>query len=478
VPEPTGTYRLQLHSGFGFAAAAEQVPYLARLGVSHLYLSPVLQAAAGSQHGYDVLDHGRVSDELGGEAALADLAETAHEHGLGVLVDVVPNHMALVPPQNLNRPLWEVLRAGREASTAHWFDIDWEAGDGRLALPLLGDTLPDTLAAGELTLDELDGERVVRYYDHVFPLATGSSDDLADAGDPEELARLLRRQPYRLAGWREKDAVLNYRRFFDIDTLIAVRVEEPDVFEATHRLLLDLHARGVVDGFRIDHPDGLADPHGYLRRLHEATGGAWVLVEKIREGGEALPSSWACAGTTGYDAIRAVQTALVDPAATATLDDVWARAGGEPDLGRVEESAKRDAVDAMLTAEVDRLCRAAVAATSHPDAKRLRTALVELLVGIDVYRAYVRVGEPVDAESARRLRRARDRAVARRPDLADDVDVLVALVESWLAPPFPTRPWAPRPLQRAQGPGNRRSHPFPGGPRRTSWCGSSRPAGR
>ncbi|HEX2177461.1 MAG TPA: malto-oligosyltrehalose synthase [Nocardioidaceae bacterium] len=424
MPDPTGTYRLQMHAGFGFAAAAEQVPYLARLGVSHLYLSPVLQATAGSMHGYDVVDHSRVSAELGGEAGLVELADTAHRHGLRILVDVVPNHMALVPPENLIRPLWEVLRDGRDAATAHWFDIDWEAGDGRLALPLLGDTLEQTLAAGDLVLDVADGEQVVRYFDHVFPVATGSAGSAHEDGD---VGAVLRRQHYRLASWREKDELLNYRRFFDVDSLIAVRVEEPPVFEATHRVLLDLHARGVVDAFRIDHPDGLADPQGYLRRLHAATDGAWVLVEKILEHGESLPRSWPCAGTTGYDAMLAVQTALVDPAATPTLDRVWSQAGGEPDLDRAEEAAKRDAVDLMLTAEVDRLCRAAVAATGHPDARRLRAALVELLVAVDVYRAYVRPGEPVDMESAQRLEQAGRRARERRPDLADDLDLLLDL---------------------------------------------------
>jgi (1->4)-alpha-D-glucan 1-alpha-D-glucosylmutase len=421
VPEATSTYRLQLHAAFGFAAAAAQVPYLADLGVSHLYLSPVLQAARGSLHGYDVVDHSRVSDDLGGEAAFVDLAETAHRHGLGVLVDVVPNHMALVAPEHLNRPLWEVLRAGRSAPTAHWFDVDWDAGDSKLALPVLGGSPAEVMSAGELVLDDLDGEPVVRYHEHVFPVAPGTMDHRGD------LADTLARQHYRLACWRDKDAVLNYRRFFDVDGLIAVRVEEPDVFDATHRVLLDLHARGLVDGFRIDHPDGLADPQGYLQRLHDATGGAWVLVEKILEPGESLPRSWHCAGTTGYDAMLAVQTALVDPAAAPALDRAWADAGGDPDLDRVAEAAKREAVAGMFAAEVDRLCRSAVAATGRTDAERLRAALVEVLVAVDVYRAYVRPGQPVDAESAQRLEHARHRAHERRPDLTDEVDLLVGL---------------------------------------------------
>jgi (1->4)-alpha-D-glucan 1-alpha-D-glucosylmutase len=426
---PGSTYRLQLHAGFGFADAAAQVPYLADLGVTHLYLSPVLQAAPGSMHGYDVLDHGRVSDDHGGEAGLVELAGTAHRHGLGVVVDVVPNHMALVAPENLNQPFWRVLRDGREAGTAHWFDIDWDAGDGRVGLPILGGTVAEVVDSGELVLGELDGAPVLRYHDHVFPLADGTAPTAA----PTDMAAVLDRQHYRLASWRDKDTVLNYRRFFDVDSLVAVRVEEPDVFEATHRVLLDLHARGVVDGFRIDHPDGLADPRGYLRRLHDATGGAWVVVEKILEHGEALPRAWPCAGSTGYDALLAVQTALADPVATPTLDRVWADAGGEPDLEQVEEAAKREAVERMLAAEVDRLCRSAVAATRHPEPSRLRQALVEMLVGMDVYRAYVRPGEPVDVESAQRLEHAARRARGQRPDLVEDVDLLADLARGRVA---------------------------------------------
>ncbi|MDQ4007035.1 MAG: alpha-amylase family glycosyl hydrolase, partial [Actinomycetota bacterium] len=161
MSEVAGTYRLQLHAGFGFAAAAEQVPYLAELGVSHLYLSPVLRAVPGSQHGYDVLDHSRVSPELGGETELVRLADTAHRHGLGIVVDVVPNHMAMTAPEHLNRPLWEVLRHGREADTAHWFDIDWAAGEQRLGLPVLGETPEEALAVGDLVLDRLEREPVV-----------------------------------------------------------------------------------------------------------------------------------------------------------------------------------------------------------------------------------------------------------------------------------------------------------------------------
>src|SRR5680860_889507 len=197
-----------MHAGFGFAAAEEQVPYLAALGVSHLYLSPILEAVEGSLHGYDVLDHTEVSSALGGERALLSLAGTAHGHGLGVVVDVVPNHMAFVAPEHASAPLWQVLREGRDAETAHWFDIDWDAGAGRLGVPVLGGPLREVLESGELTLDTHAGEPVVRYYDHVFPVAPGTGGD--------HVAEVLARQHYRLAHWRDTDAALNYRRFFDV----------------------------------------------------------------------------------------------------------------------------------------------------------------------------------------------------------------------------------------------------------------------
>jgi (1->4)-alpha-D-glucan 1-alpha-D-glucosylmutase len=417
------TYRFQLHAGFTFADAESRVPYLASLGVSHLYLSPVLQAVPGSQHGYDVLDHTRINEELGGEEGLLSLAETARSHGLGVVVDVVPNHMALVAPQHSNAPLWQTLRHGREAGTAHWFDIDWDAADGRLGLPVLGGTLEEALAAGEVRLDEHEGEQVVRYYDHVLPVAPGTEGD--------DVAQVLSRQHYLLANWRDSDAVLNYRRFFDVGELIAVRVELPDVFEATHRLLLDLNHRGVIEGFRIDHPDGLADPEGYLRQLREATlPGTGIWVEKILEGEEKLPRSWPCDGTTGYDAMRAVTAALVDPIAAPALDECWLEAGGGLDLPVAVERAKRKVVAELLGPEVSRLTRRACEAFPDLDEERSRDAVVELLVASEVYRAYIRPDERLSPLARKRLARAREEAVAARPELERELGLLTELAKA------------------------------------------------
>ncbi|HET6627514.1 MAG TPA: malto-oligosyltrehalose synthase [Nocardioidaceae bacterium] len=440
----TATYRLQLHGGFTFADARARVPYLASLGVTHLYLSPVLQAVPGSLHGYDVLDHTRISDDLGGEPDLLALAEAARAQGLGIIVDVVPNHMAFVAPEYANGPLWQVLREGRDASTAHWFDIDWKAGGGRLGLPILGGTLAEVLGAREIELAEHDGEPVLRYFDHVLPVAPGTEDgDVAD---------VLARQHYQLAHWRDTDAMLNYRRFFDIGELIAVRVELPEVFEATHRLLLDLNHRGVIEGFRIDHPDGLADPEGYLRRLRAATHpGTGIWVEKILEGHERLPSSWACEGTTGYDALLAVSTALVDPAATPVLDRTWGEAGGDPDLEAAVERAKRAVVDDLLGPELQRLTRRAREVFPDADPDRLQEAVVELLVAGEVYRAYVRPDKRLTPLARGRLQQAFDEAVAARPDLRAELEQLVDLAMAEHHDEVPAVDFAVR-LQQTWGP--------------------------
>jgi (1->4)-alpha-D-glucan 1-alpha-D-glucosylmutase len=445
---PTSTYRLQLHAGFPFAAAEAVVPYLASLGVSHLYLSPILQAGPGSMHGYDVVDHGRVSDDLGGETALRSLAEVAHQHGLGIVVDVVPNHMSIPVPASLNRPFWDVLRRGRESAYARWFDIDWELCDGRLGLPVLGETFDEALADGALVIDEHNGEAVVSYRGgQIFPIGEGKLGG--------SVADVLGRQRYLLASWRERDRTLGYRRFFDVDTLIAVRVELPDVFEETHRVLLDLHADRVVDGFRVDHPDGLADPEEYLDRLHDATGGAWVVVEKILAVGEALPSSWQCAGTTGYDAIEAIQAALAPPTGKA-LHRLWrGRTSTGGTLASTERGAKLLVIQTLLQPEIRRLARrASDAARSRgrdADEVWLVHGFEALLTHIDAYRAYIRLDRPAPSESVRRLDDWRDRAIESFPEWADAVRLIRDLVGDSASDDPATRDLVVR-FQQACGP--------------------------
>ncbi|MGW0814375.1 malto-oligosyltrehalose synthase [Streptomyces viridiviolaceus] len=419
---PSATYRLQLQPEFPFPAAAAAVPYLASLGVSHLHLSPVLEAVPGSLHGYDVVDHARVRGELGGEEGLRALSRTAREHGLGLVVDIVPNHMAMSPRHN--RALWEVLREGAKSSYARWFDIDWEAQGGQVLLPVLGGPLGEVI--GDL---RVDGD-VLRYHDHSFPLREGTED--------LPLPQLLDAQWYRPVWWRLARTELNYRRFFSISELIGVRVEDPEVFEATHATVLRLLREGVIDGLRVDHPDGLADPDTYLARLHEATGGRWTVVEKILADGERLPAAWPVAGTTGYDALRHIDGVFTDPAGHGELLGQYRRfAAPQTDRGGDWAATVRRAAYKVLThelaTETDRLTRVAhrLCAMSPDPALRdrapwaLRTALQELLVRMEVYRPYTSVdaASVVTGEAA-----AEARAAFVVPEEAGAVDVVRDLV--------------------------------------------------
>jgi (1->4)-alpha-D-glucan 1-alpha-D-glucosylmutase len=418
---PTATYRLQVHASFGFLDVAALAHYLAQLGVSHAYLSPVLQAAPRSTHGYDVVDHSRLSEEAGGREAFDAMVTALKDRGLGVVVDLVPNHMAVSQPEHLNAPLWSLLREGRESPYASWFDVDWEAGDDRIVLPVLGGTLSQSLAAGEVTVAADGGpggeETVVRYYEHELPVRPGTEE--------LPLPELLDRQRWRLESWRAAASTLNYRRFFDVASLVAVRVEDKEVFEATHGLLVELVQDGSVDGLRIDHPDGLADPRGYLRRLADATDGAWVVVEKILEGEERLPRDWQCAGTTGYDLLWRVGALFVDPRGEQPLTDLLALvSGARLSLDEVVTASKQFVVGSTLVPEVLRLARradevlAAPSSPMPPPRDSVERALVALLVGMSRYRAYLVPGEGLPAETQRVL----DGAVTRARDLLDSKD--------------------------------------------------------
>ena len=412
---PVSTYRLQLGPDLDLDAAAAQVPYLSRLGVTHVYLSPVLTAAPGSTHGYDVVDHGTISPTLGGRPALDRLAATVHTAGMGLVLDVVPNHMAVPTPASHNHALWSVLALGPDSPYARWFDVDWSAGEGALLMPVLGRRIGAVLAQGELVVEErlVPGQEdqgpqtVLRYFDHLFPVREGT--------ESLPMADLVARQHYRLAYWRVADEELNYRRFFDVGSLAAIRVEDPEVFDATHALITSLVLDGTVDGLRIDHPHGLADPQGYLDRLAAATDGAWVAVEKILAPTEDLPDDWATAGTTGYDALWRIQQTFVHPAGQGGLGSVLHRLTGDgPDAlpGLIEE-AKRQIVAGPLYTEVARLTDLA-ADICHDDVRlrdhtrrSLHDCLSEMLVAADRYRYYAVPGAPVHPE----VRAAFDHAV-------------------------------------------------------------------
>jgi (1->4)-alpha-D-glucan 1-alpha-D-glucosylmutase len=421
---PTGTYRVQVRAGFGFDDVAAIADHLQALGVSHVYLSPILQPAPGSPHGYDVVDHSRLNTEAGGQEAFDRMVTALRERGLSAIADVVPNHMAIPTPVRLNHALWSVLRDGPGSPFARWFDVDWTVPDRAVLMPVLGERIGIVLAAGQLTVDRSGPEPVLRYLDHEFPIRSGTAE--------LPLEELVDRQWYRLAWWRVADDELNYRRFFDVDTLPAVRVEIPAVFDATHALLLRLVADGALTGLRIDHPDGLADPRRYLRRLADATGGMWVVAEKILLDGEELPADWPCAGTTGYETLHQIGGLFVDTAAAGPLTALLTELTGEPaDFARVVEDAKRDLLATSLYAEVQRLtellldiCREDIALRDHTR-RQLQDAVVELLVAFDRYRAYVVPGEPAPAEAVEAVEAAAARAKEHLPEEIPDALALV-----------------------------------------------------
>jgi (1->4)-alpha-D-glucan 1-alpha-D-glucosylmutase len=424
-PPITSTYRVQLTPQFGLDDAAAIVPYLAELGVSHLYCSPWLQASPGSQHGYDVTDHRVINSELGGEAALVRLHEACEAAGLGIVLDIVPNHASVAEPESENPAWWSVLRDGPGSAHAPWFDIDWNSRDnpGKVLVPVLGSSLAECLEAGELVVR---GDQL-HYYDHVFPLTPGSE------GLP--LPELHAAQHYRLCLWSVGGEELNYRRFFDVTTLAGLRVEDPEVFAATHQRILASVADGTVHGLRVDHPDGLADPKGYLARLSEATRGCWLVVEKILEHGERLPSDWACNGTTGYDALNRLVGVFVDPAGEEPLTRLFDELSDHPSRwSTVATESKRLVLETVLAAELNRLTDLLVAAAwsgpRYRDLTRrgLRAGAAELLAQFDVYRAYARPGETVSPEAREIVERAAQRAVMALPERDTEILAVADLV--------------------------------------------------
>lgn len=403
---PRSTYRLQIRSSFDLTAAAQTVPYLVDLGVDWVYLSPVLTAEQGSDHGYDVTDPTSVDTERGGPEAFDLLCRTAHEAGLGVLVDIVPNHVGVATPAQ-NAWWWDLLSKGRDSRYAEAFDVDWDAANGRIRVPVLGDGENE-----EEQLKVVDGE--LHYYENRYPIAEGT----AQPGDTG--AQVHARQHYELVNWRRADSELNYRRFFGVNTLAGVRVEVPWVFDEAHSEVRRWFEESLVDGVRIDHPDGLADPAGYLERLRELTGGAYTLVEKILEPGEALPEQWACEGTTGYDSLAVVDRLFVDSAGEAALD----AAVPTERFVHMIHGTKRGITDGILRSEVLRLARL-VPASANLEPEQSADAIAELLTCFPVYRSYL-------PDGADHLAEAVLNAKVRRPDLAQVIDALHPLLNPFL----------------------------------------------
>ena len=412
---PVSTYRLQINADFDLHAAARVLPYLHALGVDWVYLSPLLAAEEGSNHGYDVSDHGRIDAARGGVSGLSAVSAEAHRLGMGVLVDIVPNHVGVARASG-NAWWWSVLTHGQGSQHADAFDIDWAAGGGRLRIPIVGDD--DLADDGTIAHLRVEGGQLL-YHDHAFPLAPGSADGLGQRGTTAQDVHA--RQHYELVSWRMADAGLNYRRFFAVNTLAAIRVEEQEWFDRSHEEIGRWFREGLVDGLRVDHPDGLRDPEGYLGDLAELTGGAYVLVEKILEPGEELPTEWATAGTTGYDALALVDRVLTDPAGAdplAALDDRLR--GGPVDWESMVHDNKRAVADSILRSEVLRIGRELRSALpdAPPDSE---DAIAELIACFPVYRSYLPGGrEHLDEAFAR--------AREQRPDLAGTLDALLPVL--------------------------------------------------
>lgn len=530
---PSSTYRLQLHAGFDFAAARRLLPYLARLGVTHLYLSPVWTSTPGSTHGYDVTDHTSVNPALGGEAGLRRLAARAQELGLGLIADFVPNHMGIAGGHN---PYWEdVLTHGQASRYAHFFDISWHplkrALENKVLLPVLGDQYGRVLERGELALGHEGGVFFLTYWERRFPvsprtlagpltrlaaevrgrlpeaehaelasvaraaanLPPSTSADLTDEdrlaraqessvitrrlgalaeasravraalgrmvaetnADPSRLDALIQDQNYRLASWRVAAEQINYRRFFDINDLAALRMEDPRVFEWAHAKLFELMGDGVLQGVRLDHTDGLYDPAGYFvalaRGAARALGREWepgepppvyVVAEKILEPGEGLPETWAIHGTTGYDFLAQLNGVFVDGASEDEVTAIYRRFTGDRDtygehLYRGKHLIQRVSLPGEVNVLAEHLERLAEADLRFRDftLSGLREVIRETIAAFPVYRTYVRedgTREPGDdAKIARAIRDAKaHRAAAGRdldPSLFDFLEAVLRL---------------------------------------------------
>jgi (1->4)-alpha-D-glucan 1-alpha-D-glucosylmutase len=499
------TARLQFHKDFPIPAATALVPYFHRLGISHIYASPLLRARAGSTHGYDIVDHNEINPELGGEAALRELVARLRDHGMGLILDIVPNHMGV---GGENAWWQDVLEWGRASPYADFFDIDWDPPDsslrGRMLAPFLGAAYGQALESGEITLrfNPDDGRISAAYYDDRFPINPrdyasilltegGVLEDVArqfadlpadrdgmraaaatarealkrpelraaiDAAlrhhDPatlpgrESLHRLLDRQNFRLAWWRAASDEINWRRFFDVNSLAGIRAELPHVFDATHATVLRLYAEGLIDGVRIDHVDGLADPRAYCRKLRrrlqaEADSRPDTLprtpaifwVEKILAAHERLPPEWLTDGTTGYDFMNEAAAVLHDPEGEAEMTCIWTETTFRPaEFGDEAVAARRQILRESLSSELyatavalHRIARRNLATRDYSLTAISRT-LAEMLAHFHVYRIYAGAAGMSPAD-----RRAMDWALAgaRRTVRAVDRPLLELLAE-WL----------------------------------------------
>lgn len=393
---PTATYRIQFRNGMTFDRAAALVPYLKRLGISHLYASPIFTATTGSTHGYDVTDANEIDPAIGGREGFERMVKALKAEGLGLILDIVPNHMAA----SLENAWWrDVVENGQKSRHARHFDIDWSR---RLTLPVLGDTFEKVLETGEIAVkpDPGTGKPALAYYDTFYPLVpesyAGREADVLRITDKAAIVRLHDQQPYRLMSWRDSRRDLSYRRFFEVTGLVGMRVEDGTVFDDMHRLMLELVHGGAVDGLRVDHVDGLADPKAYLERLrHEVGPDCYILVEKILGQGEHIPADWPISGTTGYEFIAALGNVFVDGDRLDSLRDAYEQfAGRFIDMEEELRAAKLLMADNNFAGEFESLWKLAMQIGQAEDREAalsgtaVKSALRELLAAFPVYRTY------------------------------------------------------------------------------------------
>ena len=436
---PRATYRFQFHKDFTFADAEGLVPYLDALGISHLYASPITTARSGSTHGYDVVDPTRINPELGGEEAFRSLVAALRASDMGVIIDIVPNHMGVAGGENA---WWnDVLTHGKDSEFARYFDIDWRE---KLVLPILGDPLAETLANGALKVERVEGRYVLEAYgEHRLPIR---DEDQATAAT-DDIAALIDRQHYRLASWRVANDELNWRRFFTINDLAGLRAEDPVVFEATHALYFRLYAEGLIDGVRVDHVDGLTDPAGYCRHLRARLdaierpanvppGPAYIVIEKILADGEPLSPDWGVDGTSGYDFMEQVTALLHDPAGAEPLAQLWAETSGRSaDFAPEELRARQELLAWQFDGQRRRCVEAFVSlARSTPECDGLTRGMLDraierLLWVFPVYRTYG-TGAAAPAADAAIREAVRQRVAAFVPP---GEDAVVDRILEWLS---------------------------------------------
>ncbi|HSV16225.1 MAG TPA: malto-oligosyltrehalose synthase [Tepidisphaeraceae bacterium] len=430
---PESTYRLQFHKGFTFGDAIAIVPYLAELGITHVYASPYLKARPGSTHGYDVIDPCSINPEVGNEEDYRAFLDALRANGLGHILDIVPNHMGVATNEN---QWWnDVLAHGRTSRYAGFFDIAWRgsprpAMHDKVLLPVLGEPYGEALEAGKLRLS-VEGDRYfANYYDHRFPIAPETRNAAAEAmekGGADRLDALLNRQHYRLAYWRVASDEINYRRFFDINDLAALCMEREEVFDATHALVFRLVAEGRVAGLRIDHPDGLYDPQQYLQRLRQRQPGLYVVVEKILAVDEELPTSWPVNGTTGYDFLNKVNGLFIDPAGREPLTRLYHEwTGGDTTFPELAYEKKRLILNTSLASELQMLAHQLDQIAQSDRRSRdftlraLRDGLREVIACFGVYRTYI-TDRQVTETDQRYIRSAIEQATERNPAISTAV---------------------------------------------------------